>query len=127
MAIEDFKKVVQPFSVKEGGRWARVYVEMSYGNPYGNQNPDLSIHGCIGPLPSGNALGGCGQIDMEFGNNKERKDSYPEKKWAAGWSQQKWAKLMQVWKSYHMKTDVPPSVIAFLKSLPETSTKPAWV
>jgi hypothetical protein len=31
----------------------------------------FSISGVIGPLPSGNALGGCGQIDMEFAHRND--------------------------------------------------------
>ena len=70
----------------------------------------LSISGVIGPLPSGNALGACGQIDMEFKHRNDADDDAryselirPEQfNFAKGWDASKWLDFLDVWKKYHL-------------------------
>lgn len=70
----------------------------------------LSISGVIGPLPSGNARGGCGQIDMEF-EHRDTKDNdkrYNEPikaddiTFAPGWDKEKWFGFLDIWKNWHL-------------------------
>ena len=86
------------------GRWASVYCKIKY------KDGKLSISGVIGPLYTGNALGGCGQIDMEFGHkNPEHNDSRydnptkpSEIRFAEGWDAEKWLEFLEIWKLYHL-------------------------
>ena len=80
-----------------------VYVKVRFDG-------DLSISGVIGPTRSGNAIGGCGQIDMEFAHRlPEHDDSRyhnliePEDiDFASGWDTKKWYTLLDVWRLYHL-------------------------
>jgi len=54
----------------------------------------LSITGVEGPLPSGNALGGCGQIDMHLQPG--------ELNLAPGWTMAMARKFLAVWKEWHL-------------------------
>ncbi len=63
------KKVIHPCDVKlyDGKFWplfAKIEID----------NGKLSISGVIGPMKSGNARGGCGQIDMEFAHRNPAHD-----------------------------------------------------
>ena len=71
----------------------------------------LSISGVIAPLPNGNALGGCGQIDMEFehrnpaDNDKRYADNLimaDDIKFAKGWDKEKRFDFLEVWKNWHL-------------------------
>jgi hypothetical protein len=87
-----------------GGRRASIYVEAKY------EDGRLSVSGVIGPLSSGNALGGCGQIDMEFAHRNPEDDDkrYGELvkpgdiTFAPGWSAERWYQLLDVWKEWHL-------------------------
>lgn len=91
-------------TTKIGGRWASIYTEAKV------KDRELSISGVIGPLQSGNALGGCGQIDMEFAhrNEKDNDKRYdtlitPEEiNFADGWDTEKWFDLLDIWKRWHL-------------------------
>ena len=95
----------------------------------------LSFTGVIGPRISGNAAGGCGQIDMEFAHrNPAHNDARythlikPEDiHFARGWDKEKLFDVLDAWQTYHLKHNVPASVIEFLESLPDTDRTPAWV
>jgi len=87
------KKVINPLSVKtSGGRATNVFckIEIEGGN--------LSITGVVGPLPSGNCLGSCGQIDMDF------KETYPaaERKYKTGWTGELFDEFLEVWTRWHL-------------------------
>jgi hypothetical protein len=111
------------------GRRASVYLHV-HDAPYG-----LSFTGVIGPYSSGNAAGGCGQIDMEFAHRHKRDNDKRftqliqpgDFRFAPGWDRDKWLDYLDAWKRYHMKKDVPAEVVAFLNSLPDTDRQPAWV
>lgn len=67
----------------------------------------LSITGVIGPMPSGNAKGGCGQIDMEFSHrnlaDNDKCYSSPLKPvLAPGWDRKTWLDFLDVWKAWHL-------------------------
>lgn len=104
--IQAFKKVVRVGTVDTGrGRRGSIHCEIEY-----TQDGRLSISGVIGALPSGNALGGCGQINMEFAhrNPKDNDSRYDhltrpsEITFAKGWNAKKWLDFLDVWKHYHL-------------------------
>ena len=116
-------------------RRVSVYFHIQTRSPY---NRYFSITGVIGPTRSGNAAGGCGQIDMEFAhrNPADNDTRYacglikPEDiKFAKGWDANLLYILLDVWKAWHLKEAavVPPAVIAFCNALPDTDQNPAWV
>jgi hypothetical protein len=70
----------------------------------------LSMSGVMGPLASGNARGGCGQIDMEF-KHRDMEDN--DKRYsglikasniefAPGWDKDKWFDFLDIWKEWHL-------------------------
>ncbi len=106
----NFKKVMRIGTIKTyGGRGASIFIEAALNDG------KISLHGCIGPLPSGNSLGGCGQIDMEFAHrNPADNDSryeHPTKpsdiKFAKGWNAAKWFDLLDIWKQWHLNDMIP--------------------
>ena len=121
MEITKIDKVVRLGTIQQGRRWASIYCKIEY------KDGKLSISGVIGPLPSGNALGGCGQIDMEFKENDSRGYyTFADIKKAPNWDNGKIAKFFQIWKVWHLK-DVPQDILEFLAYLPDTDIIPAWV
>jgi hypothetical protein len=70
----------------------------------------LSFTGVIGPLASGNAHGGAGQIDMEFAHrnpaDNDPRYSYlikpNEIKFAKGWTSKLWLDFLDAWKRWHL-------------------------
>jgi hypothetical protein len=121
------EKVMRVGTVKTcGGRSASIYIEAVYNDER------LSIHGVIGPLKYGNALGGCGQIDMEFEHkNPEDNDckyliQTKDINFAKGWNTEKWYMFLDIWKNCHLK-DVSEYIIGWIWNLPDTDKTPAWV
>lgn len=98
------RKIVNIGTVPVGSRRANVYCKIE------NENGRLSISGVVGPLPSGNALGGCGQIDMEFKHRNEADDDKRygdligpnEIKFSKGWNATAWFDFLEVWKKWHL-------------------------
>ncbi len=72
-----------------GKRLGRVYCEIEF------ERGELSITGVEGPLPSGNALGSCGQINVGL---------TPEQivKFNKGWDADIMAKFLSVWSEWHL-------------------------
>jgi len=56
----------------------------------------LSISGVEGPLPSGNCLGACGQIDMHL---RDQQDTITP---APGWDRDKLAHFFAIWNRWHL-------------------------
>ncbi len=119
----------------EGARRVSVFFHIQTRSPY---NRYFSITGVIGPRISGNAAGGCGQIDMEFAHRNPADNDprmacgliKPEDiQFAKGWSADLLYVLLDIWKAWHLKeaADVPAAVIAFCNALPDTDRTPAWV
>ena len=113
------------------GRWVSIYfcLELRAG-----RNGYYSFTGVINPRHSGNA-DCCGQIDMEFlhRNPKHDDERYagflikPEQiRFRPGWDARKLLRYLDIWRRYHMKAHLPPTVQAFLEALPETDKEPAW-
>lgn len=98
-------KVIHPCDapIYDGRKWP-VFCKIEY------KDGKLSIMGVHGPLASGNAMGGCGQIDMEFDHlYKEDNDprySNPVKasslRFAKGWRRSDWYKFLDYWKKWHL-------------------------
>jgi hypothetical protein len=70
----------------------------------------LSISGVIGPFSSGNAAGGCGQIDMEFKHRFAKNDDKRTRHlitpdeiiFEKEWNAEKWFDLLDVWEKWHL-------------------------
>lgn len=70
----------------------------------------LSICGVIGSMGNGNALGGCGQIDMEFAHrnpaDNDKRYSNPitpeQIEFAPCWSVDLWLDFLDVWSKWHL-------------------------
>lgn len=124
------RKVCRIGTIQVGGRRASVHIKIATDRAY------LSISGVIGALPSGNCLGSCGQIDMEFAHrhredNDTRYNSLIRPRdinFAKGWDCNKWLDLLDVWKDWHCKdiVIVPLHVKEFINELPDADIKPAW-
>ena len=84
--------------------------------PKGDGITTLSISGVIGPKANGNALGGCGQISMEFDHanpgHNDRRTRDPIKAseitYAPGWNAALWLRFLDVWESWHLN-DLKPN------------------
>ena len=100
----NIKKVINPGSIEIDGKRAEIFckVEMT--------DEKISISGVIGPKRNGDALGSCGQIDMEF-KHKETKDD--DKRYTNlitpeeiifndGWNESKWFDFLSIWKKWHL-------------------------
>jgi len=97
------KKVCRIGLVPCGYRRASCYVKIKY------EEGKLSISGVIGPLSSGNALGSCGQIDMDFdhGPASDKHGALSliragEIKFAKGWDRDKWYRFLRIWEYWHL-------------------------
>ena len=84
-------KVVRLGSVKTyAGRSASIYCKIKF------KHGKLSISGVEGPLPSGNALGGCGQIDTHL------RDEQESIKLAPSWTRDMIKRFFEVWSEWHL-------------------------
>ena len=99
------KKILHPFDmIPYGTRHCPVFLKIEI------KDDVLSISGVIGPLPSGNAKGGCGQIDMEFAHRNPAQDDTRYSKptpasalrFAPGWNTTKWLDLLDIWHKWHL-------------------------
>lgn len=75
------------------GRRMSVFVRAKLGQP-----GQLSITGVEGPLPSGNALGGCGQIVMHLREPDGLEGFEP----APGWTLESVKRLLELWDRWHL-------------------------
>jgi len=99
------EKIMRIGTVKTyDGRDASIFIKAEF------ENGKFSMSGVIGPLSNGDALGGCGQINMEFDhrNKKDNDDRYselitPDKiTFADGWNAEKFYDLLDVWEKWHL-------------------------
>jgi len=104
-APKAIRKTMRVGTVKTyGGASVSLYVRAEY------EEGRLSISGVIGPRPSGNAAGGCGQIEMEFAHRdpKDNDGRYehpitPDQiTFADGWTANLWLDLLDIWKKWHL-------------------------
>lgn len=88
--MNDFTKTVRLGAQRTyGGRYYSTYAKIKL------IDGRLSICGVEGPLPSGNCLGACGQIDMHM----EPSDIINP---APGWSHGKIQRFLNVWQEWHL-------------------------
>ncbi len=73
-----------------GGRGYSIFCEVEL------KDGRLSISGVEGPLPGGNCLGSCGQIDMHL------RDEQSKIKLAKGWTRKMLAQFFDIWKEWHL-------------------------
>jgi len=91
-------------TIKVDNRIASIFIKAEF------ENGKFSMSGVIGPLSNGDALGGCGQINMEFDhrNKKDNDDRYselitPDKiTFANGWNAEKFYDLLDIWGKWHL-------------------------
>lgn len=111
--VTNLRKVVRLGTVLlYGKKRASVYAEIKY------DGKRLSICGVEGPLPSGNALGGCGQINDSL--------DPAEIKPAPGWTQAEIARFLGVWKRWHLNdlTTGTPVQEEYLRANPVSAVYP---
>lgn len=107
-----FRKVIHPGDVPQhqNGRKFPVFCKIEY-----TEDGRLSISGVIGPKSNGDAVGGCGQIDMEFAHRdlakNDKRYSEPIKPedftFAVGWDADKWYDFLDIWGRWHLN-DMSP-------------------
>lgn len=114
--MTNFTKTVRLGTVPTaGGRFMSVYckIKLDAGK--------LSISGVEGPLPSGNALGGCGQIDMHMDQEYRSEINL-----APGWTLRTVNRFLDIWRRWHLNDMVAgsPAQMEWLRSNPVTATYP---
>lgn len=99
---EAFKKILWlGWGKTHGGRKYKTFAEVKY-----TSDGKLSIHGTEGPLPSGNALGSSGQINMEVNSMEDLKNFIVEP--APGWTYETLYNFFGVWHRWHLN-DLRPN------------------
>lgn len=97
--MEAFKKVVRIGSFVPS--WYKVNKHVHIFCKIEYSEGRLSISGVEGPLPSGNAVGSCGQIDMHLRDKQETITP------ASDWDRDMLAKFFAVWQEWHLN-DMSP-------------------
>lgn len=102
--MRNFEKVIRIGTV-DCGRRASVFCKIKY------EHDCLTISGVVGPLPSGNAIGSCGQINLA---------NLHFKRFARGWNQEMVNMLRAIWDEYHLNDRVAgsPAQELYLKHNP---------
>jgi hypothetical protein len=100
-----FKKIIHPCDVPiHNGRKYPMFCKVEF------TGGKLTISGVIGPTQSGNAMGGCGQIDINFRHkNPEHNDKRTDKplpprslRFAPGWTADMWLTFLEYWHDWHL-------------------------
>lgn len=98
-------KILHPFDQKMyDGKFHPVFIRVQI------TEGRLSITGVQGPRQSGNAWGGCGQIDMEYAhrNPADNDPRYTDPihahdlRFATHWNAIAWWGLLEIWKKRHL-------------------------
>jgi hypothetical protein len=94
-----FTKIMRPGTrqLDESPVSASVFVRAKY------DGERLSLTGVEGPLRNGDALGGCGQIEMHL--SPESIANY-----AGGWTPELFGRLLSIWRDWHLN-DMRPACI----------------
>ncbi len=88
--MERFSQIYRIGTAKTyAGRGYSIYVKAEY-----SEDGRLSISGVEGPLPSGNAIGSCGQIDMHMNLDTIQP--------IAPWTKAMIRRLLEIWKAWHL-------------------------
>ena len=80
-------KVINPGRINLGNKNANIFCRIKI------ENGNLTISGVIGPHPSGNSRGGCGQIQDELNEINV---------FTKGWDRKRVQKLLDVWDEWHL-------------------------
>jgi hypothetical protein len=119
--MTSINKVIHPLDIKLSGykTFCGVFMKIEF------KDGRLSISGVVGPQASGNARGGCGQIDMDFRDSTYSKvklfphmiltktsyhtqfgnEEYENKediRFSSGWNLSQFKKLLDVWDKWHL-------------------------
>jgi hypothetical protein len=100
----EFTKIIHPCDCPVGNRKYPMFCKINL------LEGKLSISGVVGPNTHGNAMGGCGQIDMEFDHkdkthNDKRYSNLikpSELRFSKGWNIDKWYKFLEIWHTWHL-------------------------
>jgi len=106
----EFRKIIRPGTIRPVTRRASVFCKIEH------KAGRLSITGVVGPLPSGNALGSCGQILDEL----KRRDFEP----APAWTRAMVAELGRIWAAWHLNDMRPYSASMKAAGWPELAATP---
>ena len=112
--FERIDKVVRIGSVKTyGGRWASVFCSIEY------KNGRLSISGVVGPLHSGNCLGSCGQIIVNW---------TPIVNYAKGWTPSMVNRFLDIWNRWHLNdmNAGTPEQMEFVRNYRKNHARPSY-
>jgi hypothetical protein len=86
------KKVINPGLADLGTpRKANVYIEIGF------ENGKLSLSGVEGPTVSGNARGGCGQIEMSMDDDYINSMTFND-----GWDKTTFKRMLNAWRAWHL-------------------------
>ena len=97
--MEDIKKVVcLGRSKTSGGRGFHIFCQVNLKKR--EKGIELSIIGVEGPLPSGNCLGDCGQINMSSDWTKSNYIFTPN--FVEGWTYKKLVEFKAIWDRWHL-------------------------
>lgn len=88
--------VINPMNVQPSWYNTKRMVPVFCKIEYDAEKGSLSISGVVGPLRSGNCVGGCGQINMFITTD------YEEYEFTSGWDQIKWEQFLRVWDRWHL-------------------------
>lgn len=102
--MDKLNKVIRIGTV-DCGRIVSVYCKIKY------EHERLSITGVVGPLPNGNTVGSCGQINL---------DNLYWYNFAEDWNLERVNMLQAIWKEYHLNDLVAgsPAQELYLKHNP---------
>jgi hypothetical protein len=96
-----FKKVINPGKIKIGKMYRPIFCKIELG--YNGSDLILSISGVVAPLKSGNAIGGCGQIIMEFKEYDKRGSStLRDIKTNDDWDYPLLKQFFDIWDKWHL-------------------------
>ena len=131
--MKTINKIIHPCDVPCGTRKYPMFCKITM------KEGIFSISGVIGPTQGGNAMGGCGQIDMDFyhkdpaENDTRHSDLLKpsDLRFSKGWTVKLWYEFLHIWKLWHLNDlqakTIPADVIEFIEKLPETDRTPNWV
>ena len=103
--VNDIKKIVNIGSIDIDGLRAGIFCSVKI------KNDTLHISGVIGPKYNGDAIGSCGQIDMDFQHRNQKGTDLitPDQiAFNSDWNSETWFDFLDLWKNWHLN-DMKPS------------------
>ena len=121
-----YEKIINPFKAFAGGKLRyQVFMNIKIYKLGDNNHPYFTVCGVHGPMMSGNAHGGCGQIIDNFVDDDT-------KIFNKGWNQELYLELVKLWKENHLH-DVEPDtnyfkeLVSVAEKFPSNTREYAWV